>query len=110
MRWCSLPSGRKCRNGSSAAAPCRIPAIDTSVTTPAQLEARNPNYVAGDIVGGSNTLRGLFARPVLRANPYATGIPGVYLCSASTPPGAGTHGMSGHLAAVRAIRHLVSKG
>ena len=84
--------------------------LATSVTTPAQLEARNPNYVAGDIVGGSNTLRGLFARPVLRANPYATGIPGVYLCSASTPPGAGTHGMSGHLAAVRAIRHLVSKG
>jgi len=80
--------------------------IATHVTTPRQLAARNPNYVGGDIVGGRNDLRGLAARPVLALDNYATGIPGMYLCSASTPPGAGTHGMCGHLAARRALTGL----
>jgi phytoene dehydrogenase-like protein len=80
--------------------------IATHVTTPGEFQARNPNYVGGDIVGGRTDLRGLFARPVLARDPYATGIPGVYLCSASTPPGAGAHGMCGHLAALRALDHL----
>lgn len=80
--------------------------VATHVTTPRELAARNPNYVGGDIVGGRNDLRGLAGRPVLALDNYATGIPGMYLCSASTPPGAGTHGMCGHLAARRALAGL----
>jgi len=70
---------------------------------PADLEARNPNLVGGDIAGGAQTLRQLAARPALRRVPYATPIAGVYLCSSSTPPGAGVHGMCGHLAARAAL-------
>ncbi len=75
-----------------------------SVSAPADLERRNPNLVGGDIGGGSNELRQLVARPVLRAVPYATPLAGVYLCSASTPPGGGVHGMCGYLAARAALR------
>jgi phytoene dehydrogenase-like protein len=57
-------------------------------------------------VGGSNTLRGLVARPVIARDNYYTSIPGVYLCSSSTPPGAGTHGMCGHLAARSALANV----
>ena len=67
-----------------------------------QLEDDNPNYSGGDIAGGANTLRQLVARPRLRA-PYDTGVPGVYLASASTPPGGGVHGMAGYHAARRAL-------
>ncbi len=74
------------------------------VSAPADLERRNPNLVGGDIGGGSNDLRQLMARPVLRAVPYATPLAGVYLCSASTPPGGGVHGMCGYLAARAALR------
>ena len=76
-----------------------------SVLDPAALEARNPNYVGGDINGGSADLRQLFARPVARPNPYRTPIDGVYLCSSSTPPGGGVHGMCGYHAARAALRH-----
>jgi phytoene dehydrogenase-like protein len=69
------------------------------VSGPADLERRNPNLVGGDIGGGSNELRQLVARPVLRRAPYKTPLEGVYLCSASTPPGGGVHGMCGYLAA-----------
>ncbi len=75
-----------------------------SVLDPAALEARNPNYVGGDIGGGSADLRQLFARPVARANPYRTPLDGVYLCSSSTPPGGGVHGMCGFHAARAALR------
>ena len=75
-----------------------------SVLDPAAMEARNPNYVGGDIAGGSADLRQLFARPVARPNPYRTPIDGVYLCSASTPPGGGVHGMCGYHAARAALR------
>jgi phytoene dehydrogenase-like protein len=71
---------------------------------PADLERRNPNLVGGDIGGGSNELRQLVARPALRPVPYATPLDGVYLCSASTPPGGGVHGMCGYLAARAALR------
>ena len=80
--------------------------VATSVRTPADFAADNPNYVGGDIVGGANDLRQLVARPRLAADPYATGIPGVYLCSAATPPGAGVHGMCGYQAASRALDWL----
>ena len=72
----------------------------------ADLERSNPNYVGGDINGGAATLWQLFARPILSPNPYATAIPGVFLCSSSTPPGGGVHGMCGFHAANAALRHL----
>jgi phytoene dehydrogenase-like protein len=65
----------------------------------AEVERRNPNYVGGDINGGLQDLSQLFARPVARAVPYSTPLPGVFLCSASTPPGGGVHGMCGYWAA-----------
>jgi len=79
--------------------------LERNVLDPAALEARNPNYVGGDIAGGSADLRQLFARPVARPNPYRTPIKGVYLCSSSTPPGGGVHGMCGYHAARAALRH-----
>ena len=72
--------------------------------TAAGHEAYNPNYVGGDIGGGLATLPHVIARPVLAVDPYRTPIPGVYLCSSSTPPGGGVHGMSGHRAATSALR------
>jgi phytoene dehydrogenase-like protein len=75
-----------------------------SVLGPAELEARNPNYVGGDINGGSAELRQLFARPVASPTPYRTPLDGVYLCSSSTPPGGGVHGMCGVHAARAALR------
>jgi phytoene dehydrogenase-like protein len=68
------------------------------------MEAHDENYVGGDINGGAQDLAQLFARPVLRWDPYATPVRGLYLCSSSTPPGGGAHGMSGHLAARSALR------
>jgi phytoene dehydrogenase-like protein len=79
--------------------------LERSVLDPAAMEARNPNYVGGDINGGSADLRQLFARPVARPSPYRTPIDGVYLCSSSTPPGGGVHGMCGAHAARAALRH-----
>ena len=78
--------------------------LERNVLGPAALEARNPNYVGGDINGGSADLRQLFARPVARPVPYRTPLDGVYLCSASTPPGGGVHGMCGANAARAALR------
>ena len=77
-----------------------------SVMSPSDVEAYNANYVGGDIGGGANTLRQLFARPVSAIAPYRTPIKGVYLCSASTPPGAGVHGMCGYWAARDALKRL----
>jgi phytoene dehydrogenase-like protein len=70
----------------------------------AELERENRNLVGGDIAGGANTIRQLLARPAPRRIPYSTPLPWLYLCSASTPPGAGVHGMCGHLAAKAALR------
>ncbi|MGN6170538.1 MAG: phytoene desaturase family protein [Solirubrobacteraceae bacterium] len=67
--------------------------------SPAQLEAENPNYVGGDINCGAASLRQTLARPVVRASPYSTPNPRVFLCSAATPPGGGVHGMCGYHAA-----------
>lgn len=74
-----------------------------SLLPPSALEARNRNLVGGDLNGGAATLWRLAARPVTKLNPYATPARGVYLCSASTPPGGGVHGMCGYLAARSAL-------
>lgn len=79
------------------------------VRTVRQLSQYNPNYVGGDISCGTNDVRALVARPRLALDPYSTGVPGVYLCSAATPPGAGVHGMSGYHAAQAALKHLPAK-
>jgi phytoene dehydrogenase-like protein len=76
------------------------------VRSTAGLEAYNPNYVGGDIITGANTIKQLLFRPRIALDPYATGIPGVFICSAATPPGAGAHGMNGYNAADSALRHL----
>jgi phytoene dehydrogenase-like protein len=73
---------------------------------PADLERQNANLVGGDINGGVADLRQLFTRPVLKLNPYSTPAKGLYICSSSTPPGGGVHGMSGYLAARVALRYL----
>jgi phytoene dehydrogenase-like protein len=71
---------------------------------PGAIEAHNRNYVGGDINGGAANLRQLLARPALRPVPYSTPNPRLFLCSASTPPGGGVHGMCGWLAAQAALR------
>jgi phytoene dehydrogenase-like protein len=82
----------------------RILAVHSRGT--AELSEHNPNYVGGDIMTGANTPLQMVARPRLAADPYATGIPGVYVCSAATPPGPGAHGMCGYGAALAALRRL----
>jgi phytoene dehydrogenase-like protein len=78
--------------------------LDRTTRTAVQTEAHNPNYLGGDINGGAATLRQTAFRPVPRWNPYRTPIDGTYLCSASTPPGGGVHGMCGYWAAQSALR------
>jgi phytoene dehydrogenase-like protein len=75
-----------------------------TITTPANFEAWNANLIGGDISGGAMTVKQLIFRPT--PSLYSTGLPKVFLCSASTPPGGGVHGMCGHLAAKRAIESL----
>jgi phytoene dehydrogenase-like protein len=79
-------------------------------TKTADLENENPNYVGGAITGGVADLVQFFARPVARLDPYATPNPRVFICSASTPPGGGVHGMCGYFAARRALRRLARLG
>ena len=75
-------------------------------TTPAMLEAENPNHVGGAITGGVADVRQLFTRPVARLDPYTTPNRRLFLCSSSTPPGGGVHGMCGYHAAGSALRRL----
>jgi len=74
------------------------------VRTAAEAESHNPNLLGGDVNGGAATLRQTVFRPVPRWNPYRTALDGVYLCSASTPPGGGVHGMCGVSAAEAVLR------
>lgn len=71
-----------------------------------QVEQHNPNYIGGDINGGVQDLRQLFTRPVARLVPYSTPAKGIFLCSSSTPPGGGVHGMCGFFAAQAALRTM----
>jgi phytoene dehydrogenase-like protein len=78
--------------------------LATSRMPPALLERYNENYVGGDITGGVADLGQLFTRPVARAVPSAAPAEGLYICSSSTPPGGGVHGMCGYWAARAALR------
>jgi phytoene dehydrogenase-like protein len=82
--------------------------LERSVHSPAEMERYNPNYVGGDINGGVQDLRQLYTRPVVRWNPYSTPVQGLFLCSSSTPPGGGVHGMCGYWAAQSALRAVRS--
>jgi phytoene dehydrogenase-like protein len=72
----------------------------------AGMEEYNPNYIGGDINGGVIDLCQLFTRPALRWSPYKTSAEGIYICSSSTPPGGGVHGMCGFHAAKRALKDI----
>jgi len=75
-----------------------------------QIAADNENFIGGDIINGANTPWQLLIRPRLAADPYRTGLPGVFICSAATPPGAGVHGMNGYNAAKSVLRWLSRHG
>jgi phytoene dehydrogenase-like protein len=79
--------------------------LAVSSRTALQVEDENPNYVGGDIAAGRVSMRQLLARPVLSSDPWHTPLHGVYLCSASTPPGPGVHGLCGWQAALSALRN-----
>jgi phytoene dehydrogenase-like protein len=80
--------------------------VAKAVRSTAEIAAHNENCIGGDIVTGANTPWQVLIRPRLAADPYSTGIPGVFICSAATPPGAGVHGMNGHNAAQSVLRWL----
>lgn len=111
--YCHVPSGSQLRMADRIEAQIERFApgfseriLARSVRTAADLERYNPGYVGGAITGGAPMLRQVIGRPVLRWNPYRTPLRGVYLCSSSTPPGAGVHGMCGVWAARTALRDL----
>lgn len=80
--------------------------VASATRSTAEIAAANANYVGGDIITGANTPRQVLIRPRLALDPYSTGAPGLFICSAATPPGAGVHGMCGHNAARSVLRHL----
>jgi phytoene dehydrogenase-like protein len=81
--------------------------LASSSMAPVDIHAYNANYVGGDIGGGAGDLRQLFTRPMARIDPYATGAPDILLCSSSTPPGMGVHGMCGYYAARSVLTQLL---
>jgi len=74
-----------------------------------EMEDYNPNYIGGDINGGMMDVGQLFTRPALRLSPYKTSAKSIYLCSSSTPPGGGVHGMCGYYAAKRALKDVFNR-
>jgi len=78
-----------------------------SIMTTRDYQAYNPNYIGGDIIGGANTISQIIGRPTFSRVPYKTADPNIYLCSASTPPGGGVHGMSGYHAAKSALKYSI---
>jgi phytoene dehydrogenase-like protein len=83
--------------------------LATAVRSTTEIARHNANYVGGDIITGANTPLQTVIRPRLAIDPYSTGIPGVFICSAATPPGAGAHGMNGYNAARSVLRDLGSR-
>ncbi|MBG6215760.1 phytoene dehydrogenase-like protein [Arthrobacter sp. CAN_A6] len=109
--YCHVPSGSRrdmteaiTRQIERFAPGFRDVVVATHSTTAAELEAYNANYVGGDFGSGAVTLRQMLARPVPSVQPWATPLKGVYLCSQSTPPGPGVHGMAGFHAAKLALQ------
>jgi phytoene dehydrogenase-like protein len=82
--------------------------VGRSAMGPAAIEAHNANYVGGDINGGIQDIRQLWTRPVIRRDPYSTPDPALFICSSSTPPGGGVHGLCGWHAARSALRGVLS--
>ena len=80
--------------------------VGHAVRSTTEMAVYNPNYVGGDIVTGAKDIRQLVFGPRTTLNPYRLGIPGMYICSAATPPGPGAHGMCGANAAADALKHL----
>ncbi|GAB2543391.1 phytoene desaturase family protein [Spirosoma aerophilum] len=78
--------------------------LDRHTMNTVQMEAYNPNYIGGDINGGIIDITQLYTRPVISLSPYKTSAPGLFICSSSTPPGGGVHGMCGYHAARVALR------
>lgn len=74
-----------------------------------EMEQHNPNFIGGDINGGISDLTQLFFRPMLKLDPYATSAPDLFLCSSSTPPGGGVHGMCGYWAARSALKRVFGR-
>lgn len=77
-----------------------------STMNASEMEVYNPNYIGGDINGGIIDIGQLFTRPALRLSPYRTSSKGIYICSASTPPGGGVHGLCGYHAAKTALKDV----
>lgn len=80
-----------------------------STRTTAELEAYDPNYIGGDINGGSAEWRQLLFRPMMSRDPYSTAANDIFLCSSSTPPGGGVHGMCGYFAAASALKRVFGR-
>ena len=109
--YCHVPAGSTVdalpsieRQSERFAPGCRDRGRARHVMGPGALEAWDANLVDGTIGGGANTLDQVYFRPVARPVPYATPVPGLYLCSSSTPPGGGVHGLPGYHAATAALR------
>ena len=82
--------------------------LATAVRSTSEIASHNANYIGGDIITGANTPWQTVIRPRLALDPYSTGIPGVFICSAATPPGAGAHGMNGYNSAHSVLAGLRS--
>ncbi|CAG5017495.1 hypothetical protein DYBT9275_05784 [Dyadobacter sp. CECT 9275] len=111
--YCHVPSGlsqdqtRVIENQMERFAPgFRETILARHTMNASEMEAYNPNYVGGDINGGVQDIWQHFSRPVLSTSPYRTSAKGLYLCSSSTPPGGGVHGMCGYHAAIRALKDI----
>jgi phytoene dehydrogenase-like protein len=111
--YCHVPAGSTRDMGEAVTAQLerfapgfRDVVVQTHVTTAAELASYNRNYIGGDFSAGIMDMRGLVQRPVLSRVPWRTPVPGVYLCSSSTPPGPGVTGMPGYFAAKHALRDI----
>jgi phytoene dehydrogenase-like protein len=110
--YCHLPNGAECDLSDRIEAQierfapgCRGRILGKHVMTTSAMQAHNPNNIGGDINGGVQDLLQLFTRPTFSLDPYRTPAPGLYICSASTPPGGGVHGLCGYFAARATLHH-----